>query len=97
MQDQMAFQQVLMNKAQHGNADRMADPLQNGILPVHMLMEQHICTILPEDLLTPKGAHKIKLAKIKVKQKQKQQHDRWTKHLEHLKPGEIIRIRVTGI
>ena len=52
-----------------------------------------------EDLLTPKGAHKVKVAKIKEKKKQKQQHDKRAKYLRDLKPGEHVRIRdhVTGI
>ena len=52
-----------------------------------------------EDLLTPKGAHKVKVAKIKENQKQKQKHDKRAKHLCDLKPGKHVRIRdhVTGI
>ena len=46
-----------------------------------------------EDLLTPKGAHKVKVAKIKEKQKQKQKHDKRAKHLCDLKPGKHVRIR----
>ena len=98
----------LMKKAQDGKADfhqslmiYRSAPLQNGLSPPQMLMERRIRTNLPilEDLLTPKGAHKVKVAKIKEKQKQKQQHDKRAKHLRDLKPGEHVRIRdhVTGI
>ena len=98
----------LMKKAQDGKADfhqslmiYRSAPLQNGLSPAQMLMGRRIRTNLPilEDLLTPKGAHKVKVAKIKEKQKQKQQHDKRAKHLRDLKPGEHVRIRdhVTGI
>ena len=63
----------LMKKAQDGKADfhqsliiHRSAPLQNGLSPAQMLMGRWIRTNRPilEDLLTPKGAHKVKVAKI---------------------------------
>lgn len=98
----------LMNKAGDGKEDfhhslmiYRSAPLQNGLSPAQMLMGRRIRTNLPihEDLLTPKGALKVKMDKEKEKQKQKQQHDVKAKQLRDLKPGEHVRIRdhVTGI
>ena len=70
-------------------------PLQNGLSPAQMLMGRRIRSNLPvnEDLLTPKGAHKVKKAKEDQKAKQKQLHDRTAKHLPKLKPGDTVRLR----
>lgn len=70
-------------------------PLQNGLSPAQMLMGRRIRSNLPvnEDLLTPKGAHKVRKAKEEQKAKQKQLHDRTAKHLPMLKPGDTVRLR----
>lgn len=75
-------------------------PLQNSLSPAQMLMGRRIQTNLPihEDLLTPKGAHEVKMDKEK-KWKQKQQHDKRAKQLRVLMLREHVRIKdhVTGI
>ena len=60
-----------------------------------MLMGRRIRTNLHihEDLLTPRGAHKVKLPKEKQKDKQKQRHDKSPRHLPKLKPGDHVRLR----
>lgn len=70
-------------------------PLQNGLSPAQMLMGRRIRSNLPisEDLLTPKGAHKVKHAKERQKEKQKQLHDRSAKQLPTLKLGDRVRLR----
>lgn len=59
-----------MKKAHDGKEDFLKNlmiyrsaPLQNGLSPAQMLMGRRIRTNLPihEDLLTPRGAHKVKL------------------------------------
>lgn len=98
----------LMKKAHDGNEDfhrslmiYRSAPLQNGLSPAQMLMGRRLRTNLPihENLLTPKGAHKIKIDKEKDKVKQKQHHDKRAKKLRVLRPGERVTIRdhVTGI
>ncbi|XP_061887621.1 uncharacterized protein K02A2.6-like isoform X2 [Entelurus aequoreus] len=68
-------------------------PLQNGLSPAQMLMGRRIRSNLPvnEDLLTPKGAHKIRHTKEVQKAKQKQLHDRTAKHLPMLRHLETKR------
>ena len=70
-------------------------PLLNGLSPAQMLMGRRIRSNLPvnEDLLTPKGAHKIRKAKEEQKVKQRHLHDRTAKHLPLLKPGDVVRLR----
>ena len=98
----------LMKKAHDGKEDfhhslmiYRSAPLQNGLSPAQVLMGRHLRTNLPmhENLLTPKGAHKIRIDKEKDKEKQKQQHNKRAKKLHRLRPGEQVRIRdhVTGI
>lgn len=91
-----------MKKAHDGKEDFLKNlmtyrsaPLQNGLSPAQMLMGRRIRTNLPihEDLLTPRGAHKVKLAKEKQKDKQKQRHDKSARHLPELKPGDHVRLR----
>ncbi|CAL9699730.1 unnamed protein product [Knipowitschia caucasica] len=70
-------------------------PLQNGLSPAHMLMGRRIRSNLPvsEDLLTPKGASKVRKEKERQKEKQKQLHDRTAKPLSTLKHGDPVRVR----
>nr|XP_029698987.1 uncharacterized protein LOC115251324 [Takifugu rubripes] len=70
-------------------------PLQNGLSPAQMLMGRRIRSNLPvcEDLLTPKGASRIRKSKEGQKEKQRQLHDRKAKHLPMLKPGDNVRLR----
>ncbi|XP_038139714.1 uncharacterized protein LOC119782701 [Cyprinodon tularosa] len=70
-------------------------PLQNGLSPAQMLMGRRIRSNLPvnEDLLTPKGAHKVTQLKEEQKAKQKKLHDRMAKHLPILKLGDTVRLR----
>lgn len=96
----------LMKKALDGKVDFLkhlmiyrSAPLQNGLSPAQMLMGRRIRTNLPihEDLLTPRGAHKVKLVKEKQKDKQKQRHDKSARHLPELKPGDVrLRDITTG-
>ena len=60
-----------------------------------MLMGRRIRSNLPvsEDLLTPKGAHRVRKEKEEQKVKQKRLHDRTAKHLPMLKPGDTVRLR----
>lgn len=75
-------------------------PLQNGLSPAQMLMSRRIRSNLPinEDLLTPKGANKVRKEKERQKEKQKRLHDRTAKRLPTLKHGDRVRLRdnVTG-
>ena len=59
------------------------------------LMGRRIRSNLPisEDLLTPKGAHKIRKEKVKQKEEQKRLHDRTAKRLPTLKHGDRVRLR----
>ncbi|XP_038127721.1 uncharacterized protein LOC119774337 [Cyprinodon tularosa] len=70
-------------------------PLQNGLSPAQMLMGRRIRSNLPvnEDLLTPKGAHKVTQLKEEQKAKQKKLHDRMAKHLPILTLGDMVRLR----
>lgn len=70
-------------------------PLQNGPSSAHMLMGRRIRSNLPvsEDLLTPKGASKVRKEKERQKEKQKQLHDRMAKRLSTLKRGDRVRLR----
>ena len=70
-------------------------PLQNGLSPAQMLMGRRIRSNLPisEDLLTPKGAHKIRKEKVKQREEQKRLHDRTAKRLPTLKHGDRVRLR----
>uniref|UniRef100_A0AAR2M2X3 Reverse transcriptase zinc-binding domain-containing protein n=1 Tax=Pygocentrus nattereri TaxID=42514 RepID=A0AAR2M2X3_PYGNA len=70
----------LMKKAHDGKEDfhhspmiYRSAPLQNSLSPAQILMGRRLRTNLPmhENLLTPKGAHKIKIDKEKDKEKQK--------------------------
>lgn len=70
-------------------------PLENGLSPAQMLMGRRIRSNLPvsEDLLTPKGASKVRKEKERHKVKQKQLHDRTAKRLPTLKHGDRVRLR----
>ena len=72
-------------------------PLENGLSPAQMLMGRRIRSNLPidENLLTPRGAHKIKQTKEQLKVKQKRLHDRTAKDLPKLKQGDRVRLRDT--
>ena len=67
-------------------------PLQNGLSPAQMLMGRRLRTNLPmhENLLEPKGAVKVRQAKEEEKVKQKKRHDKSTKQLPYLKPGDRV-------
>uniref|UniRef100_A0A8C7QE35 Gypsy retrotransposon integrase-like protein 1 n=1 Tax=Oncorhynchus mykiss TaxID=8022 RepID=A0A8C7QE35_ONCMY len=65
-------------------------PLQNELSPAQIMMGRRIRNNLT---LTPRGAHKVKLAKEKQKDKQKQRHDKSARHLPELKPGDHVRLR----
>lgn len=66
-------------------------PLQTGLSPPQMLMDQHLHTNLPvtEELLIPKGAHKTQADKERGKQKQKQHYNKNRKELPVLTPGDL--------
>lgn len=70
-------------------------PLENGLSPAQMLMGRRIRSNLPvsEDLLTPKGASKVRKERERQKVKQKQLHDRTAKSLPTLRCGDRVRLR----
>lgn len=96
----------VVKKAQDGREDfhkslviYCSAPLQNGLSPTQMLMGRRRRTNLPvmEDLLTPRGAHKIKADKERGKQKQKRLYDKGVKKLPVLRPGDQVRNQKSSI
>lgn len=60
-----------------------------------MLIGRRIRSNLPvnEDLLTAKGAFRIRRAKEDQKAKRRQLHDQKVKHMPMLKPGDVVRLK----